>query len=134
LLLYLAIYLFMNLGAFFAVDAIERQVGSDELSAFSGLGRRLPFAAAVLALCLLSLAGIPPLGGFVGKTMLFGAAPAAGWTWLAVVMAANVALSLRVLRPGPGAPLSSGIARGAAGARDCRAASRARGAWRRNAG
>lgn len=116
LLLYLAIYLFMNLGAFFAVDAVERQVGSDDLSAFRGLGRRLPLAAGVLALCLLSLAGIPPLGGFVGKTMLFGAALAAGWTWLAVVMAANVALSLvyyasvlemLYLRASPAAPLAS---------------------------
>lgn len=64
---------------------------------------------------MLSLAGIPPLGGFVGKTMLFGAALAAGWTWLAVVMAANVALSLYYyvrlleplyLRPGGGARLA----------------------------
>jgi NADH-quinone oxidoreductase subunit N len=60
-------------------------------------------SAAVLALCLLSLAGFPPFGGFIGKTYLFGAALAAGWTWLAVVMLANVALSLfyyvRVLEP-----------------------------------
>lgn len=103
LLFYLAIYLFMNLGAFLAVDAIERQTGSDDIRGFAGLGRQLPFSAALLALCLLSLAGFPPLGGFVGKTMLFGAALGAGWTWLAVVMAGNVALSLfyyvRVLEP-----------------------------------
>lgn len=94
LLLYLAVYLFMNLGAFLAVDAIERQIGSDMVEHFSGLGRRLPWSAAVLAVSLLALAGIPPLGSFVGKTMLFGAALGAGWTWLAVVMALNVALSL----------------------------------------
>jgi NADH-quinone oxidoreductase subunit N len=103
MLLYLAIYLFMNLGAFLAVDAVERQMKSDDISQFVGLGRRLPVTAAVLATCLLSLAGFPPFGGFIGKTYLFGAALAAGWTWLAVVMLVNVAISLfyyvRVLEP-----------------------------------
>jgi NADH-quinone oxidoreductase subunit N len=102
-LLYLAVYLFMNLGAFLAVDAIERQLESDEIAKLAGLGRRLPLTAAVLAVCLLSLAGIPPFGGFIGKTYLFGAALGAGWTWLAVVMLVNVAISLfyyvRVLEP-----------------------------------
>lgn len=103
LLLYLAVYLFMNLGAFLAVDAIERQVGSDDLDRFAGVGKRLPVSAAVLTLSLLSLAGFPPFGGFVGKTVLFGAALGAGWVWLAVVMGANTALSLyyyvRVIEP-----------------------------------
>jgi len=70
--------------------------------------------AAVLAICLPSLAGFPPFGGFVGKTMLFGAAIAAGWTWLAIIMLVNIAVSLyyyvRVLapmyfQPSPGASL-----------------------------
>jgi NADH-quinone oxidoreductase subunit N len=114
MLVYLAVYLFMNLGAFLAVDALERQLSSDDISQVAGLGRRLPVTAAVLAICLLSLAGFPPFGGFVGKTMLFGAAIAAGWTWLAVVMLVNIAMSLyyyvRVLapmyfQPSPGASL-----------------------------
>jgi hypothetical protein len=58
------------------------------------LGRRLPLVALALALSLLALAGIPPMGSFVGKAMLFGAAMGAGMTWLAVVAAANSALSL----------------------------------------
>lgn len=103
MLVYLAVYLFMNLGAFLAVDALERQLSSDDIGQVAGLGRRLPVTAAVLAICLLSLAGFPPFGGFVGKTMLFGAAIAAGWTWLAVVMLVNIAMSLyyyvRVLEP-----------------------------------
>src|SRR5712691_6600 len=102
-LLYLVIYLFMNLGAFLAADAIERQLKSDDIAKLAGLGRRLPLTAAVLAICLLSLAGFPPFGGFIGKTYLFGAALDAGWTWLAVVMLVNVAMSLfyyvRVLEP-----------------------------------
>jgi len=103
MLLYLAVYLFMNLGAFLTVDAVERQMQSDDIAQFVGLGRRLPVTAAMLAICLLSLAGFPPFGGFIGKTYLFGAALAAGWTWLAVVMLVNVAISLfyyvRVLEP-----------------------------------
>lgn len=103
MLVYLAVYLFMNLGAFLAVDALERQLSSDDIGQIAGLGRRLPVTAAVLAICLLSLAGFPPFGGFVGKTMLFGAAIAAGWTWLAIVMLVNIAISLyyyvRVLGP-----------------------------------
>jgi NADH-quinone oxidoreductase subunit N len=103
MLLYLVVYLFMNLGAFLAIDAIERRIGSDDIGGFSGLGRRLPVPALALALSLLSLAGIPPLGGFVGKAMLFGAALGAGWAWLGVVMGVNVAISLfyylRVLEP-----------------------------------
>lgn len=102
-LLYLAVYLFMNLGAFLAVDALERQLKSDEISRLAGFGRRMPFVAAVLAVCLLSLAGFPPFGGFIGKTYLFGAALDAGWAWLAIVMLVNVAISLfyyvRVLEP-----------------------------------
>jgi NADH-quinone oxidoreductase subunit N len=103
MLLYLAVYLFMNLGAFLAVDAIERQLRSDEIKQLVGVGKQLPLASAVLAICLLALAGFPPFGAFVGKTYLFGAALAAGWAWLAVIMLVNVAISLfyyvRVLEP-----------------------------------
>lgn len=102
-LLYTAIYLCMNLGAFLAADAIERHLKSDDIAKLAGLGRRLPLPAAVLAICLLSLAGFPPFGGFIGKTYLFGAALGAGWAWLAIVMLVNVAVSLfyyaRVLEP-----------------------------------
>lgn len=103
MLLYLAVYLFMNLGAFLAVDAIERQIGSDDIAQLPGLGRRLPFASAILAICLLALAGFPPFGSFVGKVMLFSASLDAGWLWLAIIMLINIAISLfyyaRVLEP-----------------------------------
>ena len=103
MLLYLAVYLFMNLGAFLAVDAVERQIGSDDLTKFAGLGRRLPLSAVVLAVSMLALAGFPPFGSFVGKVMLFNAALGGGWVWLAIVMLLNICLSLfyyvRVLVP-----------------------------------
>src|SRR5260370_20944391 len=93
----------MNLGALLGVEAIERQEQSDDIWRFAGLGRRLPLSSTVLAVCLLSLAGFPPFGGFIGKTYLFGAALGAGWTWLTIVMLVNVAVSLfyyvRVLEP-----------------------------------
>ncbi len=103
LLVYLSVYLFMELGAFLAVDALERAVRTDEVEGFVGLGKKLPLASATLALCLLCLAGIPPLGGFFGKALLLGAALEGDLAWLAVVLVINVAISLyyyvRVLEP-----------------------------------
>lgn len=103
MLLYLTVYLFMNLGAFLAVDAIERQLQTDDIGKLNGLGKRFPLTAAILAVCLLALAGFPPFGSFVGKVMLFSAAIAAGWLWLAIIMLLNVTISLfyyvRVLEP-----------------------------------
>lgn len=94
LLFYLVAYLVMNIGAFAVVTAVERGVASVDLDGYEGLGARAPRLAFALTLFLLSLAGIPPLAGFVGKTMLFGAALGAGFGWLAAVAAANSALSL----------------------------------------
>src|SRR5699024_10978893 len=67
---YLAAYLFMNPGAFAAVAPRERAVGTDRFDASRGLGRRAPWAAGLLALFLLSLAGMPPLAGFRGKVLV----------------------------------------------------------------
>lgn len=94
LLFYLAVYLAMNLAAFFVVSAVGGVLGSDELPHYAGLGRRIPFEALVLGVALLALAGVPPMGSFVGKAMLFGAAMGAGYGWLAAIAAANTALSL----------------------------------------
>lgn len=93
-LTYLAVYLVMNLAAFLMVAALGRSLGSDEIGEYAGLARRLPAAAAVLAVSLLALAGIPPMGSYVGKAMLFAAAFGAGFAWLAVVAAVNTAISL----------------------------------------
>ena len=113
MLTYLAVYLVMNLGAFLVVAAIGQTIGSDDLRHYAGLARRMPFAAAVLAVTLLALAGIPPMGSYVGKAMLFAAVIGAGFTWLAVVAAVNTAVSvvyyLRVLEAAYLQP-ASGIA------------------------
>ncbi len=91
---YLAAYLFMNLAAFAVVAQLERQTGSDRIDGVRGLGRRAPLPAAVLALALLSLAGIPPLAGFAGKVLVLTAAIDGGMAWLAVLAALNMVIAL----------------------------------------
>jgi len=94
ILVYLTAYLFMNLGAFACVAAVHRATGSESLEAFRGLSARAPALAAAFAIFLLSLAGIPPLLGFIGKFLLFGAALEAGQVWLAVGGIINSAIAL----------------------------------------
>ncbi|MBI3322858.1 MAG: NADH-quinone oxidoreductase subunit N, partial [Candidatus Omnitrophica bacterium] len=105
LLVYLVAYLFMNLGAFACVTAVCHDAGSparpgdigaggESLEAFRGLAHRAPGLALALAVFLLSLAGIPPLLGFLGKFLLFGSAIASRWTILAVVGVINSAIAL----------------------------------------
>jgi len=94
LLVYLVAYLFMNLGAFACVVAVVNDTGNESLGAFRGLAARAPALALLCTLFLLSLAGIPPLLGFVGKFLLFGAALHAGATILAVAGVINSAIAL----------------------------------------
>jgi len=91
LIVFAAAYAAMNLGAF----AVAARVGRD-LDAFAGLLRASPWTGAAMAVFLFSLVGVPPLGGFFGKLLLFGAAIDAGYTWLAVAGILNSVLSLAV--------------------------------------
>ncbi len=74
ILLFLFAYLFTNLGVFAVAIAVENKTGSSEISAYGGLIRRSPFLAVALLVFFLSLIGIPPTGGFMGKLFVFGAA------------------------------------------------------------
>jgi len=95
LLIYVLIYAFMQLGAFTVIVLMRRQdVVGDELKDFSGLHVRHPFAAFAMLMFMLSLGGIPPTAGFMGKFWLFGAAIDAGYVWLAVIGVLNSAISL----------------------------------------
>ena len=95
MLLYLGVYLFMQLGAFAVVAAMRRgDVIGDELKDLNGLSKRSPMAAFAMLFFMLSLGGIPPTAGFIGKVWLFGAAIDAGFIGLAVVAVANSALSI----------------------------------------
>ncbi len=94
LLLYLAAYLMMNLGAFACVVAITNLIRSEAIADYRGLAQRAPVLAAFLAVFLLSLAGLPPLVGFIGKFVLFGAAIATHHLVLAIAGVVNSAIAL----------------------------------------
>lgn len=93
-LFYLLTYLFMNLGAFFVVARLEKPLGGTEINLYDGLFRRSPVVAVAFALLLLSLAGVPPLAGYLGKVMVLMAAIHANTGWLAVVAAANFLIAM----------------------------------------
>lgn len=88
MLIYLAAYTFMNLGAFGVLAYLKTQ-SSDRfdysLQHLAGLGRRSPWPALLLSLFLLSLTGIPGTAGFIGKFYLFGGVIWGGLWWLAVI-------------------------------------------------
>ncbi len=91
LIVFAAAYAAMNLGAFAVVMSVGRT-----LDTFSGIGNKKVLMGIAMVVFLLSLAGVPPLAGFVGKLLLFGAAMDTGFTWLAVVAILNSVLSLAV--------------------------------------
>jgi len=94
-LIYLFVYAFMQLGAFIVIVGLRRSdVVGDELKDFSGLHFRRPFSAFAMLLFMLSLGGIPPTAGFMGKFWLFSAAIDAQYYWLAVIGVLNSAISL----------------------------------------
>jgi NADH-quinone oxidoreductase subunit N len=94
-LVYLFVYSFMQLGAFMVIVMMRRENAiGDELKDLSGLYQRRPAAAFAMLLFMLSLGGIPPTAGFMGKFWLFGAAIESGHLWLAVVGVLNSAISL----------------------------------------
>lgn len=94
-LFYLLSYGLMNVGAFALVSLVSRR-GSEsaDLRGFAGLARRNPVASAAMAICLLSLAGIPPTAGFWGKLYIFEAAIDNGFVGLAVVALLNSAVAM----------------------------------------
>jgi len=107
LMFYVITYGLTVIGAFGVVTVIEEATGGDALKNFAGLSRRAPLLALCLLVFLLSLGGIPPLAGFVGKFFLFSAAVGAdethlGLLWLVILAVAMSAVSfyyyLRVLK------------------------------------
>ena len=92
-LFYLGGYAAMNLAAFFAVISIVNRTGDERISGLTGLGKRSPWVAGVLAFALVSLIGIPPTVGFMGKLFLFNAAVNADLAWLALIGLINSVIS-----------------------------------------
>jgi NADH-quinone oxidoreductase subunit N len=93
-LFFILVYVITNLGAFSGIIALANATGGERIEDFRGLGRRAPLVSAGTALCLLSLAGIPPTAGFISKVFIFTAAWGEGQTLLVVVALINSIVSL----------------------------------------
>ncbi len=93
-MLYSFVYVAMNVGAFAVIQAVGSAKGSYDLSSFDGLAKNRLGLAMSLMFCLLSLAGIPPLAGFMGKLLIFSSAVQSGLWWLAVVGVLNSVVSV----------------------------------------
>jgi NADH-quinone oxidoreductase subunit N len=91
---YVFVYMFANMGAFAAVIVFGNNTGSDEIRDYAGLSRKSPALAAMMAVFMLSLVGIPPLAGFMGKYYLFSSAIEQGYIWLVVVAILTSVISL----------------------------------------
>ncbi len=97
LLFYLTAYVFMNLGAFAIVAFLRNTIGSEEIADYAGLIRSAPLTAVALTAILVSLIGIPPMVGFMGKFAIFQSLVVAGGPWmigLLVIAGINTAVSL----------------------------------------
>lgn len=90
-LIYLVAYALTNLGAFLCVIMASNHFGTDEIDSYAGLSEKSPFLALALTIFLLSLAGIPPLAGFIGKLYVFSSAVEGRFLVLAVAAAVNSA-------------------------------------------
>lgn len=92
---YFFAYAFMNLGAFGLIIYLRREnITGDNVDDFTGLAQTQPVAALLMVVFLLSLAGIPPTAGFVGKFLLFAAVIKARFYWLVVIAALNSVIAL----------------------------------------
>jgi NADH-quinone oxidoreductase subunit N len=104
ILMYLAVYLFMNLGAFSIAALVYRQTGSELISDYAGLGRRAPLLAGCMFLFMISLIGLPPVAGFAAKVNLLWILFQNGsWYWaLIIIIGVNTIISafyyFRVIR------------------------------------
>nr|BBH93582.1 NADH-quinone oxidoreductase subunit N [Thermogemmatispora argillosa] len=100
-LFFILVYVLTNLGAFAGIIALANATGGEQIEDFRGLARREPLVSLGTALCLLSLAGIPPVAGFWSKVFLFSAAWSQGvemnqpWLqWLVIIALLNSVVSL----------------------------------------
>ena len=93
MLVYMFVYLFMNLGAFLVVTIIYNSDRTFEIDDYHGMFKRAPFLAFTMGVFMLSLTGIPPFAGFLGKLYVFAAVINKGLFWFAVVGTLNAAVA-----------------------------------------
>jgi len=95
ILVYTVVYVFANLGIWATVLMLRRrEYAGERVEDFEGLHRRAPFWAFAMVVFLLSLGGIPPTAGFIGKYFLFASAIQAGYGWLAILAVLMSAVSM----------------------------------------
>ena len=86
LLFYLSIYFFMSLGTFGLIIYLRHEDRTmEDIADFSGLAKSQPFMAFLMAIFMFSMAGIPPLAGFLAKLYVFNVVVEAGFIWLAII-------------------------------------------------
>jgi NADH-quinone oxidoreductase subunit N len=93
-LVYFFVYLFMNLGAFYVVMLIANKINSEEIDDYKGIGYSLPLLGTALGIFLVSLTGLPPTAGFIGKLYLFIALVDANMITVAIIALLNTVVSL----------------------------------------
>jgi NADH-quinone oxidoreductase subunit N len=102
MLVYMFVYLFMNLGAFLVVTIIYNSDKTFDVEDYKGMFQRAPFLCVAMSVFMLSLIGIPPFAGFLGKLYVFGSVIDKGLYWFAVIGTLNAALAafyyMRVLK------------------------------------
>ena len=96
IMIYLVMYLFMNLGAFFVVITVKNKTGGETFDDYKGLGWEMPLIGVAMTIFMVSLTGLPPSAGFVGKFYIFASLIKGGnqFYWLVVVGGINSVVSL----------------------------------------
>lgn len=94
ILIYFFFYMLMNLGAFYIAQLVDNEIGSFSLNDYKGLGYRSPILAVLMTVFLISLTGLPPTAGFIGKFYIFAAVLEKGLIWFAVIGVINSVVSL----------------------------------------
>ena len=96
IMIYLLMYLFMNLGAFFVVIIVKNKTGGESFDDYKGLGWEMPLVGATMTLFMVSLTGLPPTAGFIGKFYIFASLINGGsaFYWLVVIGGVNSVVSL----------------------------------------
>jgi NADH-quinone oxidoreductase subunit N len=96
IMIYLVMYLFMNLGAFFVVITVKNTTGGETFDDYKGLGWKMPIVGVVMTLFMVSLTGLPPTAGFIGKFYIFASLIKGGsqFYWLVFIGGINSVVSL----------------------------------------
>ncbi|MFO7799799.1 MAG: NADH-quinone oxidoreductase subunit N [Rhodohalobacter sp.] len=94
IMIYVFVYLFMNLGAFYVAMLFSNLTGTESIEKYKGLGHRAPLMGVSMTVFLVALTGFPPTAGFIAKLYIFGAAISAGWFWLVLIAGITTVVSL----------------------------------------